>query len=60
MKVKGRCIATQTNRKVPDFQCKLEASGHNVHIDPRTGERWGDGMLPRGMWRKWKNKKYNR
>lgn len=53
-----RCAAHQSNRKAPDFYCTLKSSAHNIHVDPRTGTRWGDGSLPRGWNRKWSEKKY--
>lgn len=44
---KGRCPERQENSiRVPDFECKLEAGGHNVHVDPRTGLRWGLRGIP--------------
>ena len=52
-----RCTATQINRRAPDFECRL-MTAHTVHVDPRTGLRWGDGQLPRGYARKWSRKKY--
>ena len=57
-KKETRCTARQENSRVPDFECKLNAGAHNIHIDPRTGQRWGDGMYPRGFWRKWARRKY--
>ena len=46
-----RCVAIQTNRYVPDFECQL-ITGHSVHIDPRTKTRWGLGSVPHGMRRR--------
>lgn len=50
-KKESRCTAVWTNRQVPDFECKLTAA-HSIHVDPKTGTRWGDGSVPRGMRRK--------
>lgn len=52
-KKEERCTATQVNRRSPDFECKI-MTAHGVHIDPRTGQRWGAGKLPRGFCRRWK------
>lgn len=54
-----RCIATWINRRVSDFECRL-TTGHTVHVDPRTGTRWGDGSVPRGMRRRYAKKYANR
>ena len=51
------CAAVQVNRRVPDFACSV-AAGHTIHVDPRTGTRWGDGQYPRGWNRKWSRRKY--
>lgn len=56
-KEKSRCTARQVNRRVPDFECKLQEGAHNIHVDPRTDERWSEGGPPRGMRRKY-TKKY--
>lgn len=46
------CAARQVNARRPDFTCASTA-GHMVHVDPRTGTRWGDGKYPRGWNRRW-------
>lgn len=56
---KGRCTARQANRQTPDFECSLVDSAHTVHVDPRTGQRWGEGGPPRGMRRKYPKKYAN-
>jgi len=58
LKGKKRCQASQHNPKSPDFECKLDDSAHSIHVDPRTGARWGDGKFPRGWNRRWSAKKY--
>ena len=54
-----RCTAIRMNRQAPDFECKL-TTGHNVHVDPRTGQRWSDNGPPLGMRRKYPKKYANR
>lgn len=49
----SRCAATQENPRAPNFGCKI-MTAHSVHIDPRTGVRWGYGSFPRGWHRRWK------
>ena len=57
-KVQKSCPAFQSNAKAPDFGCGLKESAHNIHVDPRTGTRWGNGKYPKGWNRKWGKKKY--
>jgi len=56
---KARCSARFTNRRVPDFECRLDEGNHTIHVDPKTGTRWGDGGPPRGMRRKYEKKYAN-
>ena len=51
------CAAVHTNRRVPDFHCKILVA-HSIHVDPRTGERWGAGDRPRGWNKRWELKRY--
>lgn len=39
---KDKCPAFQVNKRADDFSCKNDAGGHTVHVDPKTGTRWGD------------------
>lgn len=55
----GRCPAIQTNRRVPDFDCKLGHGHGQAHIDQRSGTRWGEGQVPRGMRRHYMKKYAN-
>lgn len=44
---KPRCSEEQVNSiRSHDFDCKLESGGHNVHIDRKTGQRWGHRGFP--------------
>jgi len=54
-----RCSARQCNRRSPDFECSL-STGHTVHVDPRTSQRWSSSGPPRGMRRKYEKKYANR
>ncbi len=53
-----KCQAIQVNMRAPDLECRI-ATGHTVHVDPRTGVRWGDHGPPLGMRRKYPKKYAN-
>jgi hypothetical protein len=55
-----RCQQTQANRRVPDFDCSKGLGHTGGHVDSASGKIWGDSKLPRGVWKKWSRKKYNR
>lgn len=52
------CTAVQVNARAPDFHCGMR-TGHNIHVDPKTGTRWSHNGPPSGMRRKYPKKYSN-
>lgn len=45
---KPPCSDVQPNSaRKPDFTCRLDEGGHVVHIDRKTGQRWGHRGHPK-------------